>query len=243
MKGTKIEWTDETWNPITGCSAISRGCDNCYAHDMALRLQRMGSPKYAQGFEVTLHPDLLDKPRRWTKPRMVFVCSMADLYHHAVPDEYINKVFTTMRVAHWHTFQVLTKRPHRARRLAAKVGGIPGNVWMGTTVEDTEMRGRVTELIQIDARVRFLSIEPLLGPLPDLDLEGIHWVIVGGESGPRARPMDHEWVRDIRDQCVGAAVPFFFKQWGGKNKKKAGKSLDGRTWEEMPKPGEPLRLF
>jgi protein gp37 len=231
---SKIEWTDATWNPVTGCTVISPGCDNCYARAMARRLQAMGSPRYRDGFKVRTHPDILDRPVRWTKPRMVFVCSMSDLFHDDVPDEFIRQVFSTMRAATRHTFQVLTKRPDRARYLVSALGGAPPNVWMGTTVEDFIRRSRIPKLQQIPARVRFLSLEPLLSPIHDLDLKGIDWVIVGGESGPKARPMDPKWVRDIRDQCLRAGVSFFFKQWGGINKKKAGRILDGRTWDELP---------
>ncbi len=232
---TGIEWTDATWNPVTGCDKISPGCKNCYAERMAGRLQRMGSHRYRNGFAVTLHPDLIDLPKRWTKPRRIFVNSMSDLCHPAVPEEFIAAVFETIMAADRHVFQVLTKRPERALELAGQLPW-PENLWLGTSVENGDYLHRVDTLRQIPAAVRFLSLEPLLGPLPDLDLAGIHWVIVGGESGPKAREMQPEWVREIRDRCMDTRTPFFFKQWGGVNKKKTGRELDGRTWDEFPNP-------
>ena len=230
---TRIEWTEATWNPVTGCTKMSPGCTHCYAERMAHRLQAMGLDKYRNGFRITLHPDVLEAPLRWKKPRMIFVNSMSDLFHHDVPLDFIYQVFEVMRKASRHSFQVLTKRAKRLRAIAPSLPW-PENVWMGVSVEHAAYTYRIDMLRQTGAAVKFLSLEPLLGPLPNLDLTGIHWVIVGGESGPGARPMEVEWVRDIRDQCVRAGVPFFFKQWGGVVKKRTGRILDGRTWDEMP---------
>lgn len=235
-----IEWTDATWNPVTGCTKVSPGCRNCYAERMAARLRAMGQPNYRRGFEVSIHPHILRLPLTWRRPRNVFVNSMGDLFHDEVPEAFVRRVFETIDAAPWHRFQVLTKRAGRLRHLAPRLPW-PANVWMGVTVECAEVRGRIDDLRTVPAAVRFLSAEPLLGPLPDLDLGGIHWVIAGGESGPGARPMDPEWTRDLRDQCIAAGVSFFFKQWGGRNKKAAGRVLDGRTWEEMPAADQRLR--
>lgn len=230
-----IEWTEATWNPVTGCSKLSPGCKFCYAERMAERLQAMGQPRYANGFQVTTHEDLLDLPLRWRKGRTIFVNSMSDLFHERVPDDFIIRVFRTMEKANQHTFQVLTKRSDRLRELAPKLAW-PGNVWQGVSVESAAYTGRVAELAQVKAAVRFLSVEPLLSAIPELPLDGIDWVIVGGESGPGARPMSPVWVEDIQAQCVRARVPFFFKQWGGVNKARAGRELKGRTWDAMPQP-------
>ena len=231
---TSIEWTQATWNPVTGCTKVSQGCKFCYAERLAKRLQAMGNPRYANGFDVTLHFDLMDLPLRWKTPRLIFVNSMSDLFHPKVPLDFIRKVFGTMEAASWHTFQILTKRPERAAKLADKLPW-PSNVWLGTSVESSDVLDRVFWLRQIPARIRFLSCEPLLGPIPELPLDGIHWVIVGGESGPRARPMNPEWARQIRDQCLERGVPFFFKQWGGPNKRARGRILDGQEWNDMPR--------
>ncbi len=228
-----IEWTEATWNPVTGCSKVSAGCKHCYAERMALRLMAMGQPNYANGFEVTLQRHMLEKPLRWRQPRVIFVNSMSDLFHSDVPDSYIDAVFEVMTRAHWHVFQVLTKRAERLASYASSRAW-PFNVWAGVSVEDARTAGRIAFLQQAPAAVRFLSLEPLLGPLPNLSLDGIHWVIVGGESGPGARPMEKSWVDGIRDQCAATGTPFFFKQWGGRNKKRAGRLLDGRTWDETP---------
>jgi protein gp37 len=228
-----IEWTEATWNPVTGCTKVSPGCRHCYAERMAHRLQAIGQKNYARGFELALQPHMLELPLRWKRPQTVFVNSMSDLFHRDVPLEYIQRVFDVMRRAHGHTFQVLTKRAERLADLDAKLDW-PENVWMGVSVESDAYRGRVDALRRTRARVRFLSLEPLLGPLERLDLDGIDWVIVGGESGPGARPMRPEWVLDLRGQCQLAGVPFFFKQWGGPNKKLAGRILEGRTWDELP---------
>ncbi len=231
--GSTIEWTETTWNPVTGCDKVSPGCKHCYAERMAKRLAAMGQPNYRHGFELTLQPHMLERPLGWRKPQTIFVNSMSDLFHDRVPEEYILRVFDVMRRAHWHRFQVLTKRSERLRALSDRLEW-PPNVWMGVSVESAAYRHRIDDLVQAGARVKFLSLEPLLGPLPDLDLTGIDWVIVGGESGPGARPMRPEWVTDIRDQSLAADVPFFFKQWGGVNKKRTGRMLEGRTWDEMP---------
>jgi len=228
-----IEWTKSTWNPVTGCTKISPGCRNCYAERMSLRLKSMGQAHYADGFNLSLHEDALDLCLRWKKPQLIFVNSMSDLFHEEVPLEFIRRVFDAMRRAHWHQFQVLTKRSTRLLELDPNLGW-PPNVWMGVSVEDDNYTFRIDHLRRTGARVKFLSLEPLLGPLPSLDLSRINWVIVGGESGPRARPVDPAWVLSIRDQCIDAGVPLFFKQWGGWNKKRAGRDLEGRTWNEMP---------
>jgi len=230
---SKIEWTETTWNPVTGCSKVSVGCLNCYAERMAHRLKAMGNPNYRNGFDVTLHPHLLEAPLGWKRARMIFVNSMSDLFHEDVPLSFIRDVFSTMAKAHWHTFQVLTKRSERLVKLASKLEW-PANVWMGVSVENDDVRHRLDDLRDVDASVRFLSLEPLLAPLPDLDLRGIHWAIVGGESGPGARRIESAWAIDIRDQCEAAGVSFFFKQWGGVFKKRNGRHLDGRTWDELP---------
>jgi protein gp37 len=211
--GSSIEWTDATWNPTTGCTKISPGCKHCYAERMAGRLEAMGSYNYRNGFELTLQPQMLDRPLSWRKPRRIFVNSMSDLFHDAVPDEFILKVFRVMEKAHWHQFQVLTKRATRLQRLS-RLLPTPHNVWLGTSVESVKYYDRIEKLRAASAAMRFLSIEPLLGPLPDLDLRGIDWVIVGGESGPGARPLQIEWVREIRDTCRKARVPFFLQTMG-----------------------------
>jgi protein gp37 len=232
-QGSAIEWTESTWNPVTGCTKISAGCKHCYAERMAKRLQAMGTPQYANGFKLTPQPEMLELPLRWKKPRTIFVNSMSDLFHKDLPVEYIQRVFEMMNRCPQHTFQILTKRPEIAAAHAARLTWTP-NIWMGTSVENALVVHRIGSLREIPARVRFLSLEPLIGPLPRLSLAGIDWVIVGGESGPGARPMDAEWVRQIRTQCQAAGVAFFFKQWGGVQKKAAGRELDGRTWDEMP---------
>lgn len=228
-----IEWTDTTWNPVTGCSKISPGCKNCYAERMARRLKAMGQPRYRSGFSVTLQEDVLDAPLRWLSSRLIFVNSMSDLFHEKVPEEYIRGVFRTMEEASWHVFQVLTKRAERLEALAHTLPW-PKNVWMGVSVENAEYTYRIAHLQRVPAAIRFLSVEPLLGPISRLALKGIDWVIVGGESGPRARPMEPAWVQAIRDECLHEGVPFFFKQWGGVRKKRTGRVLDRRVWNEMP---------
>ncbi len=230
-----IEWTDSTWNPVTGCTKISPGCKHCYAERMAIRLAGMDQPRYRNGFEVTLQSDLIALPLQWRRPRVIFVNSMSDLFHEDVPEPFIAEVFDTMIAAHWHTFQILTKRADRLAEMAAHLPW-PINVWMGVSVESPRYLNRVERLKQVPAAVRFLSVEPLLAQILSLGLTGIDWVIVGGESGPGARPMSPDWVREIRDRCVESAVPFFFKQWGGVRKNRTGRVLDGRTWDEMPRP-------
>jgi protein gp37 len=230
---SSIEWTESTWNPMTGCSKVSPGCKHCYAERMALRLQAMGQPNYANGFKLTVHEHMLELPLAWRKPQMIFVNSMSDLFHEDAPLEFIHRVFDTMRRASWHTFQVLTKRSRRLLEMNQEIDW-PTNVWMGVSVENQRYTFRIEHLRQTNAHVKFLSLEPLLGPLPGLDLCRIDWVIVGGESGPGARPMAEEWVIDIRDQCLAARVPFFFKQWGGIRKRRTGRVLRGRTWDQVP---------
>ncbi|WP_028987650.1 DUF5131 family protein [Thermicanus aegyptius] len=230
---SNIEWTEATWNPVTGCTKISEGCRHCYAATMAKRLQAMGNPRYKNGFKVTLHHDLITLPLTWKKPRLIFVNSMSDLFHKDVPLEFIQQVFETMEKAYWHTFQILTKRSDRLLELAPHLPW-PDNVWQGVSVEDERVKFRIDDLRKIPAKIRFLSCEPLIGPLENLNLEGIHWVIAGGESGPGARPMKVEWVRSLRDQCVNQDVAFFFKQWGGVQKFRTGRTLDDRTWDELP---------
>ena len=228
-----IEWTDATWNPVSGCSKISPGCKHCYAERLAFRLKAMGNPRYSNGFDLTLHPDQLELPLKWKQPRQIFVNSMSDLYHEDIPREYIQKVFAVMNRAWWHNFQILTKRSVRLTELSSIVKWGP-NIWQGVSIENPDYIWRIAHLQQVPARVRFLSIEPLLAPIPDLPLDNIHWVIVGGESGPNHRPIEAAWVRDIRDHCRKAKVPFFFKQWGGATSKSKGNILDGKSWLQMP---------
>ena len=228
-----IEWTEATWNPVTGCTKVSAGCKHCYAERMAWRLQKMGQPRYANGFELTLQEDVLEIPFTWKKPRLVFVNSMSDLFHEEVPISFIQEAFGVMHRASWHTFQILTKRSERLLDVARTLDW-PSNVWMGVSVERSDYTYRIEHLCQVGSAIRFLSLEPLLGPLPSLGLRGIDWVIVGGESGAGARPMEREWVIDIKNQCKSHDVPFFFKQWGGTNKKRNGRQLEGRTWDDLP---------
>jgi protein gp37 len=235
--GSEIEWTDATWNPVTGCSRISPGCDHCYALRFAERFRDTPGHPFATGFDLTLRPERLTQPLTWKKPRRIFVNSMSDLFHKDIPRTFVGRVFDTIEQAHWHQFQVLTKRSSRMREFVSyrySDRAPPPNLWIGVSVEDRVRLGRVRHLQDTPATVRFLSLEPLLGPLGQLDLEGIHWVIVGGESGAGARPVDPAWVREIRDQCVAAAVPFFFKQWGGRTPTSGGRTLDGRLWDEFP---------
>lgn len=233
MGKSSIEWTEETWNPVTGCDRVSPGCDNCYAERMAVRLHAMGNPRYFNGFEVTLHWDKIEEPLRWRRPRVVFVNSMSDLFHPSVSPDFIGRVVDVIRRCPHHTFQVLTKRPQRAAEVLESLD-LPENLWLGVSIESDRYTFRADVLRTIDASTRFLSCEPLLGPLPSLNLSDIGWVIVGGESGPGHRPMNADWVSQIRDKCVTEDVPFFFKQWGGYRPKAGGRSLDGRTWDEMP---------
>ena len=230
---TAIEWTDATWNPTTGCTKISEGCRNCYADRLAHRLQLMGNPKFKNGFEVTLHPDSLDKPANWKRPRRIFVNSMSDLFHEEIPDDFIRRVFAVMNREARHSFQVLTKRPERALAMATALQWT-ANIWIGVSVEDAKVLNRVDTLRQIPAKVRFLSIEPLIGPVENMNLNGIGWAVAGGESGFGHRKCNPDWVRSVRDQCISVGVPFLFKQHGGRTPKAGGRELDGRTWDEFP---------
>ncbi|MDO3340082.1 phage Gp37/Gp68 family protein [Mycobacteroides abscessus subsp. abscessus] len=241
-RSTGIEWTEVTWNPTTGCDRVSTGCDNCYALAMAKRLKAMGSARYqvdgdprtsGPGFALQIHPDALDQPYKWSGSRTVFVNSMSDLFHAKVPLDFVRSVFEVIEDTPRHTYQVLTKRSARLPKIANKLRW-PENLWLGVSVEDGRHLDRIDHLRQVPAAVRFLSCEPLLGPLNGLNLSGIGWVITGGESGPKARPLDEQWVRDIRDACIENGVPFFHKQWGGRTPKERGRVLDGMVWDEMP---------
>ena len=233
MARSGIEWTESTWNPLTGCTKISPGCKYCYAERMAIRLKAMGQGNYKNGFSLTMHEQTLKKPLDWKLPQFIFVNSMSDLFHNDVPVEFIQKVFDVMKSAHWHQFQVLTKRSERLAELSPILEWAD-NIWMGVSVENNDYVNRIDDLRKTGAAIKFLSLEPLLGHLSNLNLEGISWVIVGGESGPNSRKMEYEWVSEIKDQCQNAQVPFFFKQWGGVNKKKNGRLLDNVTWDGMP---------
>jgi protein gp37 len=230
---SSIEWTNATWNPITGCTKISPGCANCYAETFAERFRGVPGHPYEQGFDLKLWPNRLDLPLTWKKPKRIFVNSMSDLFHKDVPEEFIQAVFTTMNKAHWHTFQILTKRADRLLDMNQRLSWAP-NIWMGVSVENDDYQTRIDLLRQTNANIKFLSVEPLLGPIPNLRLDNINLVIVGGESGRKPRPVNPDWVREIRDQCNQRKVAFFFKQWGGRNKKVTGRELDGRTWDELP---------
>jgi protein gp37 len=233
MSKSKIEWTESTWNPVTGCNKISEGCDNCYAERMAKRLKAMGQRNYINGFEVACHPHMLDVPLKWKKSNMIFVNSMGDVFHEEVPLDFIKQVFGVMNIADQHFYQVLTKRAKRLLELSEMIKW-DSHIWMGVTVENKAFKYRIDYLRKTPAKTKFLSLEPLLGPLGELNLSGIDWVIVGGESGPRARSIEADWAREVRDQCIDQNVPFFFKQWGGVRKKKNGRILDGVEWNEMP---------
>ncbi len=233
MSYSRIEWTESTWNPVTGCKKISPGCKNCYAERMSKRLKAMGQGNYRNGFKLTLQPHMLELPLRWKKPQTIFVNSMSDLFHEQVPLEYIQSVFNVMKKAYWHRFQVLTKRANRLELISPMLDWTP-NIWMGVSVESEKYVSRIEHLKRSGAQTKFLSLEPLLGPLKHLDLSGIDWAIVGGESGAGSRPMRIDWVTSIRQQCQDANVAFFFKQWGGVQKKRNGRELEGRTWDEMP---------
>jgi protein gp37 len=234
--GSSIEWTDATWNPVRGCTKISPGCKNCYAERFSERFRGVEGHPFEQGFDLRLVPSFLELPLRWRTPRRIFVNSMSDLFHEDVPYDFIARVFDVIRRTPRHQFQILTKRAERMAALTSTLQ-VPTNTWLGVSVESAEYTSRIDALRSTDATIRFLSVEPLLGPIPHLPLDGIHWVIAGGESGPHARPMEPDWVRSIRDQCVGAGVPFFFKQWGGTRKRLTGRTLDGRTWDELPAAG------
>lgn len=236
MSKTTIEWTDATWNPTTGCNKVSAGCKFCYAEPMTKRLQGMGQEKYKDGFALRIHPYTLSAPYAWRNPRLVFVNSMSDLFHEDVPLAFIKQVFKVMNECPQHTFQVLTKRAERLAKVSKQLNWTP-NIWMGVSVEDSRVTHRIEQLRKTDAVIKFLSCEPLIGALPNLNLKGIDWVIVGGESGHKPRPMEPEWVLDIQRQCTKARVAFFFKQWGGRNKAANGRTLNGRTYDEMPMVG------
>lgn len=235
-----IEWTDSTWNPVRGCTKVSPGCKHCYALTFAERWRGVPGHPYEQGFDLRLVPEKLEEPLRWKNPRRIFVNSMSDLFHERVPEHFIRQVFETMQEAHWHTFQILTKRADRVAEMAPRLQW-PQNVWQGVSVETARYLSRIDQLRTVPSAIRFLSIEPLLGPLPSLTLGGVDWVIVGGESGFKHRPMRPEWVRQVRDRCLDSGVPFFFKQWGGRTPKAGGRLLDGREWNEMPTPSPALR--
>ena len=240
MRGkSHIEWTESTWNPVTGCSKVSAGCKNCYAERMAKRLRAMGSPRYADGFSVSLHRDLIDAPKSWKSPKVIFVNSMSDLFHEKVPVDFIQQVFATMKDCPHHTFQILTKRSERLVLLGSELEWSP-NVWMGVSVEDSRVVHRIRDLQRVPAAVRFLSLEPLIGPVGEMPLAGIDWAIVGGESGPHSREIKIEWVREIYRQCRKAGTAFFFKQWGGVRKDLTGRQLGGKTYDEMPTPKNPV---
>ncbi len=230
---SKIEWTEATWNPVTGCTKISEGCRHCYAEKLALRLKAMNNPRYFNGFDITLHYDVLGDPLKWNKPKKIFVNSMSDLFHEKVPISFIEKVFEVIRIANHHNFQILTKRSERLLQIAPFLKW-PANLWMGVTVEMENFTYRISHLRQTPAKIKFISFEPLLSNINEINFEGIDWAIVGGESGPKSRIMEKEWVINIRNQALYNKVPFFFKQWGGKNKKKAGRLLDGKTWNQTP---------
>jgi len=230
-----IEWTEATWNPVTGCTKVSAGCKHCYAERMSQRLKAMGNVRYKDGFKVTLHEDLLDAPRRWKAPRIIFVNSMSDLFHKDVPTKFIQRAFKTMNECPQHTFQILTKRSGRLKTIASKLDWTP-NIWMGVSIEDGRVYKRIHDLREVPAHVRFLSCEPLIGSCESLPLEGIHWAIVGGESGPGARPMEEAWVHSIKKQCAAAGTAFFFKQWGGVQKHRHGRELEGKVYDAMPEP-------
>lgn len=235
--GSAIEWTDATWNPVTGCTKITRGCDNCYAERFAERFRGVPGHPFATGFDLTLRPERLEQPLRWPRPRMIFVNSMSDLFHKEIPLSYVDKVFDTMERATWHTFQVLTKRSSLMRDyLRSRYGNDrgPTHIWCGVSVEDSGAKSRIAHLRNAPAGVRFLSVEPLLGPVGNVEFKGIDWVIAGGESGPRARPVNIDWVRELRDQCLKQGVAFFFKQWGGLRPKSGGRLLDGIEWNGFP---------
>ncbi|MBF0607420.1 MAG: phage Gp37/Gp68 family protein [Magnetococcales bacterium] len=231
---SKIEWTESTWNPVTGCSKVSDGCRNCYAERLAKRLKAMSNPRYVHGFDVTLHDDLIEMPLKWKTPRIIFVNSMSDLFHEKIPITFIERVFNVMSEAKWHVFQILTKRSTRMAEISLNLTW-PENVWMGVTVESQKYFYRISDLEKVPAHVRFLSIEPMLSPILQLPLKNIDWVVVGGESGPECRTMKPEWVSSIRAQCNISHVPFFLKQWGGIRKNITGRLLDGKIWDEMPK--------
>jgi protein gp37 len=241
-----IEWTDATWNPVTGCTKISPGCDHCYAERFSERFRGVGGHPFESGFDLTLRPERIEQPLSWKRPRMIFVNSMSDLFHKDIPTSFIDRVFDTMERANWHVFQVLTKRSSLMRRYVNqryRDAPVPGHIWLGVSVEDAARVSRIKHLQETNATIRFLSVEPMIGPVGSVDLRGVHWVIAGGESGPRARPIEEEWVCELRNQCGASGVAFFFKQWGGKTPKAGGRTLQGREWNEFPKQKRQKRNF
>ncbi len=243
---SEIEWTNATWNPVTGCTKISAGCDHCYAERFSERFRGVVGHPFENGFDLTLRMERIRQPLSWRRSRMIFVNSMSDLFHKRVSQSFIDQVFDTMEAANWHTFQILTKRSSLMRNYVNrryKDTVCPSNIWLGVSIEDGTKKSRVEHLRQTNATTRFLSVEPLIGPTGSLDLSGIHWVIVGGESGPKARPMKAEWVREVREQCLHEDVAFFFKQWGGYRPKSGGRELDGRTWSQYPNKKESEQVF
>ena len=230
---SSIEWTETTWNPITGCTKITEGCANCYAEKMAKRLKAMGNPSYKNGFDLTLHENILERPLQWKKPRVIFVNSMSDMFHEDVSEEFIYRAFDIMNQADWHIFQVLTNRSTNMVKVLENYD-LGENIWLGVTVENNKYGHRIKNLLKTNASVKFVSFEPLLSSIRDVDIQGIDWAIVGGESGPKARPMDEKWALEIKDKCEEFNIPFFFKQWGGVNKKKNGRKLLGRSWDNLP---------
>ena len=232
-----IEWTNSTWNPVTGCTKVSTGCDRCYAERFSERFRGVEGHPFEPGFDLTLRPKRLEQPLHWRRPQLIFVNSMSDLFHKEIPDEYIRRVFDTMERADWHIYQILTKRSSLMRDFVGKHYAekpVPPHIWLGVSIENSAAMIRLRHLKQTNASMRFVSFEPLLGPIGDVGLEGIHWVIVGGESGPGARPMEADWARSLRDECLAQQVPFFFKQWGGRTPKAGGNTLDGCQWQEYP---------
>ena len=241
MAKSDIEWTESTWNPLTGCTKISPGCKNCYAERMSKRLKAMNQDKYKNGFSLTQHPHVLNDPISWKKPQIIFVNSMSDLFHKDVPLRFIKDVFEVMKKAYWHQFQILTKRAERLAELSPELEWVD-NIWMGVSVENDDYKFRIEYLRNTEAKIKFLSLEPLIGPIHNMDLSNIDWVIAGGESGPKSRPIKEEWVLNIRDQCLASETPFFFKQWGGVNKKRTGRELQGQYWNQMPVGGASLSV-
>jgi protein gp37 len=239
---SRIEWTESSWNPITGCTKISSGCNNCYAEKMANRLKMMGSKNYENGFKLTCHQHALNAPLQWKKPRMIFVCSMSDIFHKDVPDDFILNIFEVIKKSYWHTFQILTKRSERFATFT-KTYGFPSNAWAGVTVENADVLFRADHLRQVPSKIKFISAEPLVGSIKDLNLNNINWVVAGGESGANSRPLSIEWAREIRDKCIKENISFFFKQWGGTNKKATGRILDGKLWNEMPEYHQNMKSF
>jgi protein gp37 len=241
-KNSLIEWTEATWNPVTGCSKVSLGCKFCYAERFAKRLQQMGNKRYKNGFKITLHHDLIEQPKRWRKPSIVFVNSMSDLFHEKIPIQFIQQVFKTMNECYWHQFQILTKRSERLVKISSSLNWTK-NIWIGVSIENQNYVSRIHDLKKVPAKIRFVSLEPLLGPIREINLNNIQWVIAGGESGPNARSMKPEWVEEILEKCEKNNIPFFFKQWGGIQKWKNGRKFNGKIYDNMPVSNKPIDLF